>query len=83
MSIIKTALAAAALVAVTAAANAQSREDINSGYHGNSPIYTSPYGPNDSIEQNARGAFAQEGARAPRAGAGPRFQSNGKRGGRG
>jgi hypothetical protein len=71
MSIIKTALVAAAFVAVTAAAHAQGREDLNSGYHGNTPVWNSPYGPRDEIQQSAREAFGQERApvraRAPRA----------------
>jgi hypothetical protein len=72
MSIIKSAIVAAALVAVTASANAQSREDLNSGYHGNTPVYSSPYGPNDAIEQGARDAYGQAPVRAPRAA--PRHQ---------
>lgn len=75
MSIIRTALVAASLVAFAAAAHAQSREELNSGYHGNSPVYSSPYGPSDAIPQDARDAFGQYGVRAPGAGAGPRFQS--------
>jgi hypothetical protein len=75
MSITKTALVAAALVAFAAAANAQSREGLNSGYHGNTPVYSSPYGPTDEIQQDGRDAFAQDGVRAPQTGAGPRFQS--------
>jgi hypothetical protein len=74
MSIIKTALVAASLVAVAAAANAQSREDLNSGYHGNTPVYSSPYGPSDAIEQDARDAFGQAQVRAPRTGVAPRHQ---------
>jgi hypothetical protein len=74
MSIIKSAIVAAALVAVAATANAQSREDLNSGYHGNTPVYSSPYGPSDAIEQSARNAYGQAGARTPRAGAAPRYQ---------
>jgi hypothetical protein len=74
MSIIKSALVAASLVAVAASANAQSREDLNSGYHGTSPVYSSPYGPSDAIEQDARDAFGQTGVRTPRTGAAPRYQ---------
>jgi hypothetical protein len=74
MSIIKSALVAASLVAVAASANAQSREDLNSGYHGNAPVYSSPYGPRDEIEQSARDAFGQTGVRTPRSGACPRYQ---------
>lgn len=66
MSIIKSALVAAVLVAAAASANAQSREDLNSGYHGNSPVYSSPYGPRDEIEQSARDAYGQSGVRTPR-----------------
>ncbi len=70
MCIIKTALVAAALASIAATAHAQSREDLNSGYHGNSPVYSSPYGPTDEIEQGARDAYGQAGARAPRRGPG-------------
>ena len=69
MSIVKSAVLAAALVGIAATANAQSREDLNSGYHGNSPIYSSPYGPRDEIEQRARDAFGQQGVYVPRRGA--------------
>ena len=53
MSIIKSAFVAAALASIAATAHAQSREDLNSGYHGNSPVYSSPYGPTDEIERGA------------------------------
>ena len=42
MSIVKTALLATSLVAFATAANAQSREDLNSGCHGNTPVWNSP-----------------------------------------
>jgi hypothetical protein len=74
MSIVKTALVAASLFAVAATAHAQSREDLNSGYHGNTPVYSSPYGPRDEIEQSARDAFGRADVRAPRTGAAPRYQ---------
>ena len=74
MSIIKTALVAASLVTFAAVAHADSREELNSGYHGNTPVWSSPYGPSDAIERNARDAFGQYGVRAPRAAA-PRYQS--------
>ncbi len=79
MSIIKTTLVAASLVTFAAAAHAQSREDLNSGYHGNTPVWSSPYSPSDAIPQNARDAFAQDGVRTPRANAGPRFQQRAQR----
>ena len=68
MSIIKTALVAASLVAAAAAANAQGREDLNSGFHGNTPAVQSyPVqsfnGPARAvISQDARGAYARAGA---------------------
>lgn len=75
MSIIKSAVIAASLVAAAAvSANAQSREDLNSGYHGNSPVYSSPYGPRDEIDQAARDAYGQAGVRAPWSAPAPRYQ---------
>ena len=60
MTMIKTALVAASLVAFAATAHAsQSREDLNSGYHGNTPVYSSPYGPRDEISDDARGAYGR------------------------
>lgn len=59
MTIIKTALVAASLVAFAASAQAQSREDLNSGYHGNTPVWTNPYGPSDEIRQDARDAYGR------------------------
>ncbi|ARP97756.1 hypothetical protein [Pseudorhodoplanes sinuspersici] len=56
MSIVKTALVAASLVFAITAANAQGREDLNSGFHGNTTFTT-----NTTASQNARGAFAQAG----------------------
>ena len=38
MSIIKTTLVAASLVVIAAAANAQGREDLETGFHGNTPV---------------------------------------------
>jgi hypothetical protein len=37
MSIVKTVLVATALLVAASAANASSREDLLSGYHGNTP----------------------------------------------
>jgi len=66
MSIIKTTLVAASLLTFAAVtAHADSREDLESGYHGNSPVWVSPYGPSDAIEEGARGAYGQAGGRAP------------------
>jgi hypothetical protein len=65
MTIIKTALVAASLVAVVATAHAQSREDLNSGYHGNSPVWSAPYGPSDAIPQEARESYGRSFAPAP------------------
>ena len=60
MTILKTALVAASLVAVAATAHAsQSREDLNSGYHGNTPLWSAPYGPSDAISQDARDAYGR------------------------
>lgn len=60
MTIIRTAFVAASLVAFAATAQAsQSREDLNSGYHGNTPDYSSPYGSRDEIYDDARGAYGR------------------------
>jgi hypothetical protein len=60
MTIIRTAIVAASLVAVAATAHAsQSREDLNSGYHGNTPGWSSPYGPSDAISEDARDAYGR------------------------
>lgn len=63
MSVIKTALVAASLVVVAAAANAQSREDLNSRFHGEPAVAQSyqPYNvaPRAAYRQNARDAYAQ------------------------
>jgi hypothetical protein len=71
MSMIKTALIAASLVGLAAAAHAQGREELNSGYHGNTPVWNSPYAPRDEIPQSARQAYGQDRAvrpsRAPKA----------------
>lgn len=56
MSIIKTALVAASLVFAVTAANAQGREDLNSGFHGNTTFTTAT-----AASHDARGAFAQAG----------------------
>jgi hypothetical protein len=71
MSFIKSVVVAASLVAIAASAHASSREDLNSGYHGNTPVWNTPYGPTDAIEEEARGAYGQGHAgqghvRAPR-----------------
>ncbi len=57
MSIIRTTIVAASFIIVAAAANAQGREDLNSGIHGNTQVQ---YGSSISVE--ARGAFARAGA---------------------
>ena len=62
MSIVKTALVAASLVFAVTAANAQGREDLNSGFHGNTPVAAASV-----ISQDAHGAFAQAGTARPRA----------------
>lgn len=60
MTILKSALVATSLVAFAATAHAsQSREDLNSGYHGNTPGWNSPYGPSDAINEDARGAYGR------------------------
>ncbi|ARP97755.1 hypothetical protein [Pseudorhodoplanes sinuspersici] len=59
MSIIRTVIIAASFVAVAATANAQGREELNSGIHGNSPVV---YG--SAISAEARGAFARAGGAA-------------------
>lgn len=56
MSIIKTALVAASLVFAVTAAHAQGREDLNSGFHGNTTFTSTT-----TASQDARGAFAQGG----------------------
>ena len=63
MSIIKTALVAVSLVAVAAAANAQGREDLNTGIHGESAASVQSYqpAPRYAVTQNARAAYAQAG----------------------
>ena len=63
MSVIKTALVAASFVVIAAAANAQSREDLNSRIHGE-PAVAQSYqsynvAPRAAYRQNARGAYAQ------------------------
>ena len=61
MSIIKTALVAASLVFAIAAANAQGREDLNSGFHGNTTFTSTT-----AASLDARSAIAQAGtARRP------------------
>lgn len=56
MSIVKTVLVAASLVFAITAANAQGREDLNSGFHGNTTFTATT-----AVSQDARGAFAQDG----------------------
>ncbi len=58
MSIIRTAIIAASFVVVAAAANAQGREDLNSGIHGNASATVMS---GSSISAEARGAFARAG----------------------
>lgn len=59
MSIIKTALVAVSFIVVAATANAQGREDLETGIHGNTVAQNSS-GP--AISGEARGAFARSGA---------------------
>ncbi|ARP97757.1 hypothetical protein [Pseudorhodoplanes sinuspersici] len=62
MSVIKTALVAASFVVVAAAANAQSREDLNSRIHGEPAVSQSQsynVAPRAAYTQNARGAYAR------------------------
>ncbi len=60
MSIIKTALVAASFVVVAAAANAQGREDLNSGFHGNTPAVQSYQAAPYAVHaRDARGSYAQ------------------------
>ena len=63
MSIIRTAIIAASFVVVAAAANAQGREDLNSGIHGNTPATVLS---GSSIPTEARGAFAHAGGAGTR-----------------
>ena len=63
MSIIRTAIAAASFVVVAAAANAQGREDLNSGIHGNASATVLSA---SSISAEARGAFARAGGTGTR-----------------
>lgn len=63
MSIIKTVLVAASLVFAVSAANAQGREDLNSGIHGNTPATVLS---GSSISAEARGAFARAGGTSVR-----------------
>ena len=64
MSIIRTAIVvAASFVVVAAAANAQGREDLNSGIHGNASE-TVRFA--SSISAEARGAFARAGGTGTR-----------------
>lgn len=62
MSIVKTALVAASFVFAVTAANAQGREDLNSGFHGNTTFSATT-----AVSQDARGAFAQASTVRPRA----------------
>ena len=66
MSIINTALVAASFVVLAAAANAQSREDLNSGIHGE-PAASSSY---DSAPRAAYTQNARTGLHEPRSSAG-------------
>lgn len=64
MSIIKTALVAASLIAIAGvSANADSRRALESGFHGNTSA-SQAYAPADRqwiVSPAARGAFAQDG----------------------
>lgn len=79
MAAIKTAFVAASLVAIAATANAQSREDLNSGYHGNT-VWSSPYSPTDEIEASARDAYGSA-VRSPWRNGGPLHQPRVRQGG--
>lgn len=57
MSIIKTTLVAVSLAFAVTAANAQGREDLNSGFHGNATFTSTT-----AVSQDGHGAFAQAGA---------------------
>lgn len=59
MTILKSALAAAALVATIAAANAFGVEDLQTGYHGNTPTARSYSVTSHYVSPSARGAFAR------------------------
>jgi hypothetical protein len=64
MKTIITALVAATFVAGAAAANAQGREDLETGIHGNTPVHSYSAAPRAQVSQDARGAFAQVGPRS-------------------
>ena len=56
---IKTALVAASLVAIAAAAHAQGVSDLESGFHGNTPTVQSyTLAPSAKYSQHVRGAYA-------------------------
>jgi hypothetical protein len=59
MSTFKTLLLAASLAVVAASANAASREELETGYHGNTP-YVTPYARQLAIDPAARGAYAAQ-----------------------
>jgi hypothetical protein len=63
MSIIRTVIVAASFVVVAAAANAQGREELNSGIHGNTSATVLS---GSSISAEARGAFARTGGTSVR-----------------
>lgn len=63
MSIIRTVIVAASFVVVAAAANAQGREDLNTGIHGNT---TAAVLTGSSISTEARDAFARAGGSSVR-----------------
>lgn len=66
MKTIITALVAATFVAGAATANAQGREDLATGYHGNTPVQSYSAAPRAEFSQDARGAFAQAGTQPVR-----------------
>jgi hypothetical protein len=59
MTILKCALAAAAIVATIAAANAFGVEDLQTGYHGNTPTARSYSVAPRYVSPAVRGAFAR------------------------
>lgn len=63
MSIIRTVIVAVSFVVVAAAANAQGREDLNTGIHGN---VSAAVLSGSSISAEARGAFARAGGTVTR-----------------
>ncbi len=59
MSILKSALVATALVFTVSAANAFGVEDLQTGYHGNTPVARSYSAAPHYVSPAVRGAFAR------------------------